>query len=353
MLHVPITAGWFLALLCVITVALVTGTVLAFRRSRGWKPWLAGGVSVLVLVVTVAAFINAHYSCYQWLDDLTNERTWPDAAGKGPHLDGGVLSTAIPGQTSKVSAGDAIVYLPPQYWSEPKRAFPVIYLIHGTPGAPDDLFRAGRASDAGLAAARSGFPVIVVAPSVGQDWTSDTECVNGAQGQWDTYVSVDVVAAVDHNLRTIHSREGRAIGGMSMGGYCALNLGLQHRDTFSTIFDLSGETGPSFDAGMPALFGSVPDLTAVVNANTPGTYVSKLPALPLERIWLDCGEDDATGPLEDMTAIAPKLQARGFDVVFKTRDGGHEWAVWRAALSESIPWAAAAITATTSVGPPV
>ena len=356
--HIPITAGWFLALLSMLVVTLVTGTVCAARwapgsrRARGWTAWACGGLSLILAGVTGLAFVNAHYGYYQWLDDLTNERSWPDGAGKGLHPDGGVLSAAMPGTTSKVTAADAMIYLPPQYWTQPSRAFPVLYLIHGTPGGPDDLFRAGRASDAALAAARSGFPLIVVAPSVGSDWTSDTECVDGAQGQWDRYVSVDVVAAVERNLRTIRTREGRAIAGLSMGGYCALNLGLRHRDRFATVVDLSGLTAPTFDSGLRALFGDVADLTAVVDANTPRSYVARLPRVPLERVWLDCGQDDDTGPLADITAIAPRLQSRGFDVALSTRSGGHEWAVWRAALADSIPWAAAAMTATTSLRSP-
>src|SRR5664280_2537066 len=76
-------------------------------------------------------------------------------------------------------------------------------------------------------------------------WLDDSECVDG-------------VAAVDAQLRTVADRSHRAVGGMSAGGYCALNLGLRHRDTFAAIVDMSGLTVPTHAGGLTALFGSEP-----------------------------------------------------------------------------------------------
>jgi S-formylglutathione hydrolase FrmB len=342
-MHVDLTAGWFPALLGTLTVVGAVGTFFLVRKRRGWQGWCAAGLTAVLAVATGAALVNSHYGYYRSLSDIVGDDGgggFPDGNGGGPHPLGGVVLTTIPGTESGVGSYPAMVYLPPQHWSEPKRAFPVVYLIHGTPGAPDNIFEAGQAAAGGLAAAVAGNPVIIVAPTAGPDSGSDTECVDGAQGNWETYLTQDVVAAVDKTYRTIAAREDRAIGGLSMGGYCGLNLGLRHRDTYSTIIDLSGETRPTYDDGMRALFGNVPNLDAVVADNSPRTYAARLSSSPPMRLWLDCGTSDAD-VLQPLLGIAGTLRSRGFDVMVKERSGGHSWSVWRAAMAQSVPWAAA------------
>ena len=72
----------------------------------------------------------------------------PTAAPQHPR--GAVVSVRLPGTESGFGDPAAMVYFPPQYFTEPTRRFPVVYLLHGSPGAPIDWFRAARASDAGL-----------------------------------------------------------------------------------------------------------------------------------------------------------------------------------------------------------
>ena len=66
--------------------------------------------------------------------------------------------------------------------------------------------------------------------------TGDSLCVDTAsQGNAETYLLKDVITAVDNQLRTKVDPKHRGIGGLSMGGYCALNLGLKHPDLFSVV----------------------------------------------------------------------------------------------------------------------
>jgi len=231
------------------------------------------------------------------------------------------------------------VCLPPQYFSEPDRRFPVAYLFYGTPGVPADLFRGGQADDAAAKLADHGSPMIVVAPRMSHDWLDDPECVDGKKERAETHFLQDVLPTIDTTMRTIPSRDGRVIGGMSAGGYCALNLGLRNRGLFGTIIDLSGFTRPTHAGGLDTLFGSGPAATATASANSPDAYARRLPATPMTRIWLDCGTAD-TKVLDQMRAIDAVLSDRGFDVRLHLRPGSHTFHVWAPALGDSLTWAA-------------
>jgi enterochelin esterase-like enzyme len=335
--------------------SIVAATVLVwgFALWRGHKRrWLSSSLAIVLALVmslvTVADFVNAHYAFLPRVADVIGVRTWPSASltevaapvAVKPRPKGAVVSVNLPGAKSGFGSPEALVYFPPQYFTETTRRFPVIYLLHGSPGAPIDWFRAARASDAGLAAAREGHPVILVAPRASHDWEDDSECVDRPKEKIATYLVQDVVHDIDTRFRTIDNRSGRALAGNSAGGYCALNLGLQHRDLFSSILDLSGFDRPTHDGGMKGLFGSRADLAAVAAANTPRDYVSTLQPSPNVRLWIDCGRSDVSAR-HDTVNIANALASRGFDVTLRLRPGGHDYDVWRPALMDAVRWVAA------------
>ncbi len=343
----------FLAGLVIVSLA-AWGVALWRGRRRHWPSAAICGLLALVLsLATAADFVNAHYAFLPRVADVLGIRSWPTASltevarplsmpdDRHPH--GGVVSVDLPGPRSGFGGHEALVYFPPQYFSEPARRFPVIYLLHGSPGAPIDWFRAARAADAGFLVARAGRPVILVAPRASHTWGDDSECVDRPKEHIATYVVGDVVRDIDARFRTIPTRAGRALAGNSAGGYCALNLGLLHRDVFSTIVDLSGFDRPTHAGGLADLFGRRPDLKAVVAANTPSAYVPTLAPSPQVRLWLDCGRSDGSAR-RDTVNIATELGDRGFDVVLRLRPGGHDYGVWRPALADGLRWAAGELT---------
>ena len=128
------------------------------------------------------------------------------------------------------------ILLPRNYEDSTER-YPVLYLLHGltqnytawglSNGAP---FYAGLYDD-----------VIIVMPDAGNSWYTNWE--GGTDGQtnnWADHIVQDVVNHVDWNFRTIARREGRAITGLSMGGYGAIMLGLRNPDMFISIGTTSG-----------------------------------------------------------------------------------------------------------------
>ncbi|GAC1609996.1 MAG: hypothetical protein NVS3B26_14370 [Mycobacteriales bacterium] len=337
-------------------VAAALALVLARRWHRHRRSAaLAALLSCMVLLPAAAAdAVNAHFQYLPRVADVVNVPTWPTAprsalmtaltaSTRRTYPRGAVLEIPIPGRVSGFGVHTALAYLPPQYFTEPARRFPVVYLIHGSPGAPVDWFRAARAADAGLAAARAGRPVVLVAPRASRYWSDDSECVDRPGEHIETYLSQDVPQVIDQRLRTRADRGHRVLAGNSAGGYCALNLGLRHRGMFSVVLDLSGYDGPTYDGGLARLFGSRRHLAARVAANTPALYVRQLAVHPRMSLWLDYGRADAR-PRRDAVRMARLLRAAGQDVVVRERAGGHVYGVWRPALRESLLWAAAKVT---------
>jgi enterochelin esterase-like enzyme len=335
-----VTALWIsagLALLC----------ALHWRGRRRAASGLAAIVALVMLPVAIGDSVNAHYQYLPRVADVVNIPTWPTAsrqavdlaAKPGKYPRGAVVTLSIPGPSSGFGTHKALVYLPPQYFTEPTRRFPVIYLIHGSPGAPVDWFRAARAADTGLAVALAGTPVLLVAPRASRGWSDDSECVDRPREKVQTYLAVDVVRSTDAQLRTLSDREHRALAGNSAGGFCALNVGLRHRDRFSVLIDLSGYDHPTYAGGLARLFGPRSPLTRAT-ADTPADYARWLSAQPRMHIWLDYGRADRV-PRQDALRMSRLLRAAGQDVVLRSRTGGHDYGVWRPALRTSLRWAAA------------
>jgi enterochelin esterase-like enzyme len=322
------------------------------RTRRGRQVTAATGVGAVVLTIAAALTLaNSYFSYLPQVRDVTNvvseERNWPDyavvaalpvAAAHRKWPNGVVVHLDVPDRGSGFGNSTALVWLPPQYFTHPAERFPVVYLFHGSPGVPGDWFRGGQAAQSAGMLADRGHPVIIVSPRMSHGWLDDPECVNGIHEKVESHLLDDVFPAVDGTLRTIADRTGRTLGGMSAGGYCALNLGLRHRDLVSSIIDMSGFTAPTHTGGMAVLFGPpAPAQVATVRANSPGSYAATLPPGPPMRIWMDAGNEDKE-VLEEMTPVAAELKADGLQVDFRVRPGAHTFYVWAPALRQALPW---------------
>ncbi|MGY4644504.1 alpha/beta hydrolase [Cellulomonas sp. URHB0016] len=127
---------------------------------------------------------------------------------------------------------EVLVYLPPQYF-ESDDALPVVYYLPGFTEEwitgvqmPDDLDTAFATVDPMIVAVVSGVT------SVGGSFFVDSP----ANGDWETFVTEDVVDYVDENFRTLAAAETRGITGYGMGGFGALNLGMRHPDVFGAVY---------------------------------------------------------------------------------------------------------------------
>lgn len=343
---IVIIGTWFLLGLVGVTLAAWVGCLRLARRGRRAVTVGTAGVAVLLTLATAADLVNAHFGYLPRVDDVIGVKSWPTAATRDAvtavpartHPHGSVVDLPIPGTRSGFGTQQALVYLPPQYFTEPHARFPVVYLMHGSPGAPIDWYRANRAAQTGARLADDHRPAILVAPRLSRGWLDDSECVDRPGEHIETYVVDDVIPTVDVRLRALPDRADRVFAGMSAGGFCALNLGLRHRDLVGSIVDMSGMDRPTHDGGMAGLFGHRPDLARVVAANTPTRYAAALAAAPPVRIWFDCGLGDHEA-LGDTRTMASLLSRRpGFTVRLRLRPGGHDFGVWRPALRDGLAW---------------
>lgn len=323
------------------------------RRGNRWATWpLPAVIPILVLAALFA--INGQFGYINTLGavfDTADYATGPTSLitnQTGHYANGVVVPADIPGPTSGVGQLPAYVYLPPQYFDGTGAKFPVAYLLAGTPGEPIDWFRGGDAADAGAASAKSGHPMIIVSPTVGPTPVSDTECVNGAQGQWEDYLGVDVPNWVNSQARSIPGKAGQVIAGLSMGGYCAQMLALRHPDTFAASGNFSGFTVPTYDGGLPALFGNPPNLAATIASYSGNWLITNQPSSRPVANWLAVGEQDDPVIVTEQQSFASLAHSLGVEAVFSQIRGSHTFYTWGEFIQEWLPWAAAVLAAEAS-----
>lgn len=128
------------------------------------------------------------------------------------------------------------IVLPPGYQDSNER-YPVLYLLHGY---MQNYTIWGRNLGAAFYARNLG-DLILVLPDGGNTWfVNYAVSDDGQNNNWEDYLVGDLIQHVDSSYRTIASREGRAIAGLSMGGYAAFTLALRHPEMFISMGSTSG-----------------------------------------------------------------------------------------------------------------
>ena len=129
-----------------------------------------------------------------------------------------------------------VVILPTEYDPNTPQDWPVVYLLHGFRGRYDTWINKTQPD---LPAAASRMGEIIVCPNGGfSSWYWDSPI--DSTMRYETYITQELIAAIDSLYQTHSSREGRAITGYSMGGHGALYLALRHPDIFGACGSMSG-----------------------------------------------------------------------------------------------------------------
>jgi S-formylglutathione hydrolase FrmB len=246
------------------------------------------------------------------------------AAGQGQaqpdQLRRAIYSRAVEGKL------ELAVYLPTGYAGDRKR-YPVVYFLHGLPAAASSYRGADFLARALLA---SGRQAIIVAPQGARDNDSDPEYLDWGPGRnWETAITRDVVGYVDRHFRTIRTREGRAIVGLSAGGYGAVILALHHLEAFSVVESWSGYFHPTDPAGTHVL--DLGSSSANANANA-HAFVGELRrgfARQPTFFAFYVGRGDSRFRAENRL-FDRELTAARVPHLFRLYPGGHEQAVWTA-----------------------
>jgi len=285
------------------------------------------------------------------------------ASAQGRTLKTVDFSSPAVGRTMKYN-----VLLPQDYETSTAR-YPVLYLMHGLTqnytawglqnGTP---FYAGLYDD-----------LIVVMPDGGNSWYVNWAVNEGGQtNNWEDHIIRDLIGHVDWNYRTIARREGRAIAGLSMGGYGALTLGLRHPELFISIGSTSGalEHGrqaaarlrgvaprqpaqpqrpqtaeervaaeearrrPNPLIGIPG-FSSQEERTPAgrefakaedADAYDPFTLILQVPVDKLPHIYIDCGTEDRL--IAGARELAQILLEKNIPFDYMQMPGAHNSAYW-------------------------
>ena len=212
------------------------------------------------------------------------------------------------------------IYVPPQYDSEPKRRFPVLYLRHGFGDTDANWSIDGRAGVImeNLAAAKKAAPAIIV---MTYGYTDGTWAGGSSPEGIETLgreLLTDVIPFVEAHYRVAPGRENRAIAGLSMGGGQAFTIGLKNQDKFGSVGEFSSGllSGVDFD----------------FEKTLPGVLAK---GVKLRVLYVGCGDEDPRIPgHEDLSAF---LKKRGIEHVYQTAKGAHEWKVWRTLLADFLP----------------
>lgn len=218
------------------------------------------------------------------------------------------------------------VVLPPGYEQHPSQCYPVIFLLHGGHGEPKTWFVFGKAIATLKQLYTTGTlpPSIIITPD-GNDLRGtspywDPEYVDGQNGNVISAIADELVDTVKQRYRTLEDQKFWAIGGLSSGGWGAMNIALHRRDRFSIVFSHSGY---------------FTDKSGI--ENSPIEFVRTLPPQDLKqfRIYLDTGNSDSTY-LSQNQQFHQVLTELGVESELKTFSGEHTWKYWQTHLSDSL-----------------
>jgi enterochelin esterase-like enzyme len=210
-------------------------------------------------------------------------------------------------------------FLPPGYDANPDTRYPVLYMLHGLYVGYTE-WRGYGLFDQAEARMTAGEirPFIIVLPEGEQSYW-----VNHANGgpRWGDYLAQDVVGEIDQRYRTLANRDQRLVGGLSMGGHGALQLGLNYADVFGIV----GAHAPTLrpQGTLPEYFGD----EAYFAAHDPRPlFQSQVDQARTLRIWIDIGDEDEWFP--EAQRLHRQLEQSNIPHTWRVFEGEHHDRYW-------------------------
>ena len=241
----------------------------------------------------------------------------------------GVQSAAL-GRTMKYRV------LVPEEYDRSQRRYPVLYLLHGLGGDYTDWTARSNVGEYSRT-----LPLIIVMPDGNNAWYTNSD-----EGAYETYILNDLPADVVKKYRTINSRYGRAIAGLSMGGYGALKMALKRPAMFAVAGSFSGAfaatrrgelerliSGPESDR-LDRIFG--PAESAARKENDLFTLAAALKPAGAPYLYVDCGIADNTLIAANREVVAA-IHKTGAAYEYHEVAGAHSWDYWDRRIREFLP----------------
>jgi len=259
----------------------------------------------------------------------------PPVASGGYLKDGAFFSDAL-GRTMPYGT-----YLPPTYDSDPTRRYPVVYMLHGAGGHYSEWVAYGLPESAeDLIWNGEVQPMIIVMPQGDQSYFVNH--VGTDETRWGDYIAFDLVAYIDATYRTIPQPSSRAIGGLSMGGFGALQLAF----TYPEIFGVVGAHSPALRT-----IAQLSDIIDPANSNAgaefdPLELAKTLDPAYAPKVWVDAGAEDEWA--ERALLLGRILDGRGIPHQVQLSPGEHTAEYWTGRAKDYVRFYARAL-----VGGPV
>ena len=226
------------------------------------------------------------------------------------------------------------VYTPAGYETSGK-SYPVFYLLHGMGGDEEAWIALGRTSQIldNLIAQGKAKPMIVVMTNgnAAQEAAPGESSLNYTapsmqlpktmEGSFETAFP-DVVKFIDKNYRTIKSKQGRAIAGLSMGGFHSMHISKQYPDMFNYVGLFSAAIMPDKNVESP-IYEDIEGKLKVQFAKKPALY------------WIGIGNTDFLYKANE--EYRKMLDEKGYKYTYYETGEGHIWKNWRIYLTEFAP----------------
>jgi len=239
--------------------------------------------------------------------------------------------------------GHYTVYLPDGH-DAAAAPLPVVYLLHGSGGDEWDWARQGKAVATldDLIARGVLRPSVVVMPSLGPvSWW-----VNSAAQSSEDAVMRDLLPHIERRFKVRTDRAGRAIGGLSMGGFGALHLALRHPQRFCgaalispAVYDPLPPEGSSARKAPHFQRNGAFDADSWHRLNHPAQLAAYQAAPQKVPMWIVSGDHDGLGIALYAAQLYWRLHAlQPRQVELRIVDGAHDWAVFGPALPEALQY---------------
>lgn len=226
------------------------------------------------------------------------------------------------------------IYTPPGY-EKSRSSYPVLYLLHGMGGDEEAWMTLGRASQIldNLIAAGKAEPMIVVMPNgnVAQDAAPGESTTGLRKPQFHLPNTMDgkyeetfheIIDFVDTDYRTIQNKSGRAIAGLSMGGYHSFHISRYYPGTFDYVGLFSAAIRPN-NRVQSKIYANIEETLRAQKAKGYKLY------------WIAIGKDDFL--YQANIDVREKMDQMNFSYVYRESEGGHTWRNWRIYLSQFLP----------------
>lgn len=235
------------------------------------------------------------------------------------------------------------VILPRDYDTSRATRYPVLYLLHGLFGHYSDWLTKTNVADY-----TAEHRLIVVMPEGNDSWYIDSSIVT--TDKYESYILQELLPDVQQRYRTIEARYGRAIAGLSMGGYGAIKFGLKSPQTFVFAASMSGAFGATrwAEKDIPPSW-----LESLKSFGPPGgdtrqqndlfEIINKLPAGRIQSLpffYFDCGTEDLSLIFPYNRELSALMFEKKIPHEFRELPGDHSWGYWDSQVQEILRVAA-------------